>query len=341
MRPKIHDFEKYHANALNVGLGIQSTAAGLMCINKDLPRPTCFIFADTQWERQGTYANLKRFKLMAENAGIPFHIVTGGNIRERQLDPNSGRTELPYYCDASRFETVAGKRNLLIKDVKKTHKKMLEKLKTQISLFKEPILDDYMVPALAEFDLKVLEGDITDGWKDMEITTLVRQCTLKYKIKPINDFCRKHYGASYKHKMASWVGISTDEWTRMGTSPVKAFDLLYPLVDYGLSRNDCEQYLKDHDYPVPVKSACIGCPLHSDVSWRDLNDEEVEDVANFEEGINSVIANHPTLKDKPYFANGVRVHRSMTPIRLRPFAKTKNEEETERDSVCGAAGCFL
>ena len=96
-----------------------------MCIYGDLPRPDAFIFADTGWEREGTYENLERLKPIAEGAGIPFHVVSAGNIREEQLDYEAYRTDtiLPYYCDPSRFATVEGKRELLIQDVKKAHRK--------------------------------------------------------------------------------------------------------------------------------------------------------------------------------------------------------------------------
>ena len=215
------------------------------------------------------------------------------------------------------------------------------KIKTQGELFSGFTLDDYLEPALTNFDRKVEKGEITDGWMEMSITTLGRQCTEKYKIAPVNKFCRENYGAHHATPVGTWLGISTDEWTRMAASGVKAFELLYPLIDYGYSRDDCEAYIIDHDYPVPVKSACIGCPYHSDPTWDDLTDAEIEDVAEFEDGVNENIKAHPKLKDLPYFANGVRVHSSMAPIRQRPFKKAKSDEETERDTVCGAAGCFL
>lgn len=120
MRPRIpENLKDYKHHGLNVGLGVQSTATALMCINGDLPKPDFFIFADTGWEREGTYENYDRLAPLAEQAGIPFHIVRNGNIREQQLDPEFARTELPYYTDPSRFVTVAGKRELFIKDIKK------------------------------------------------------------------------------------------------------------------------------------------------------------------------------------------------------------------------------
>ena len=342
MRPKMTDLSKYHAHGLNVGLGIQSTAAALMCINRDLPRPDFFIFADTQWEREGTYENLEILKPLAREAGIPFHIVTGGNIREEQTNPAIARTELPYFCDPSRFATVKGKRRLLIKDIMKAYKKRRKQmLDDGISPMFDIEMDEYLEAGLTDFDRKVAEGKIKDGWLDMKVTQIGRQCTIKYKIAPVNRFCRKHYGANKKTPLGTWLGISTDEWTRMSSSVVKAFELFYPLIDYKYSRTDCETYLKDHDYPVPVKSACVGCPFHSDPLWKDMTDKEIADAGDYEENVNIMIKNDPSLKDRPYFANGVRLHSSMTPIIQRPFDKSNSNTETERDTVCGSAGCFL
>ena len=342
MRPKMSDIHKFHANILNVGLGIQSTMAALGAINRDLPRPDAFIFADTGWEREGTYKNLEILKPMAEEAGIPFHVVTAGNIREEALADN-GRIELPFFCNPSRYETVAGKRTLLIKDTQKAYRKRQKTLEKngQTEMFGDITLAEYLEVGLENFDRKVVEGTITDGYMEMDTMMIGRQCTLKYKITPVNKHCRKHYGAHFKTPVGTWLGISTDEWTRMGTSESKAFVLMYPLIDYGMSRQDCRQYLIDHDYPVPVKSSCIGCPFHDDSLWDEMTEAEHTDVSRFERTVNMKIAMDDSLRDLPYFANGVHVHRSKQPIHSSPFKKFEGESESDRDAVCGAAGCFL
>ena len=302
------------------GLGWQSTAATLMCLHGDLPVPDFFIFADTQWEREGTYENLARLKPMVEKAGYPFHIVTGGNIRQDQID-NIDRVELPYYMNPSRYETVQGRRDLLIKDVTKAYKKMIKRKELNkndqellFSDFDDLPLEVYLEVALANFDQKVDEGHIKDGYMKMSTTQIGRQCTLKYKIRPVNSYCRKHYGAHFKTPVGTWLGISTDEWHRMSSSLVKAFVLFYPLIDYGISRDDCKQYMEAHSYPIPVKSSCIGCPFHDDDLWLEMTEAEYADVSKYERTINMNIANSDYLRDRPYLANGVRLHPSMQKI---------------------------
>ena len=339
-RPKMTDIHEYHAHSGSIGLGRQSTAMALMACNGDLPKPDCFIFANPQWERQKSYETLDRLIPIAAQADIPFHIVSAGDIRKDALDPTRNEVDLPYYVDPSRFETVEGKRNLLTKDAKKSYRKEIRKQKTQHTLFKAS-QDEYITAALQVFDAKVESGEIADGYIDMDITTMGKRCSYKYKIQPIQKYLREHYDAHFKTPVGMWIGISTDEWTRMATSESKAFVLFHPLFDYGMSADDCKAYIADKGFPVPVKSCCVGCPLHSDPTWGDLTEDEIAEADAFEASVNELIENHPVLQDKPYFANGVGLHRTMKRIGTRPFTKTNSDEETERDTLCGAGGCFL
>jgi len=88
----------------------------------------------------------------------------------------------------------------------------------------------------------------------------VRQCTKEWKIKPINDAIRKLYPTkSKKRPVAMWLGISTDEITRMKESWVKSIENVFPLIELGLDRFDCYQILKKYNWEA-VKSSCYMCP---------------------------------------------------------------------------------
>lgn len=41
-----------------------------------------------------------------------------------------------------------------------------------------------------------------------------------------------------------------------------------------MSRAHCLAWLERHDYPMPPKSACIGCPFHDDSRWRQIRDHD-------------------------------------------------------------------
>jgi hypothetical protein len=61
----------------------------------------------------------------------------------------------------------------------------------------------------------------------------------------------------------TWVGISTDEVTRMKPSGKNWIENRWPLIERRMSRKGCLDWLKNHDYPLPPKSSCLGCPFRS------------------------------------------------------------------------------
>ncbi|RWO00137.1 MAG: hypothetical protein EOS07_36340, partial [Mesorhizobium sp.] len=46
------------------------------------------------------------------------------------------------------------------------------------------------------------------------------------------------------------------------------------LIESRMTRKDCLDWLKSHGYPKPPKSACIGCPFHSDAMWRSMRNND-------------------------------------------------------------------
>lgn len=107
-----------------------------------------------------------------------------------------------------------------------------------------------------------------------------RQCTGDYKIDPIQRKVRELLGLKFRQRwplspvVEQWIGISTNEASRMRDSKIPAITLRYPLIEKRMNRNDCEQWLKRNGYPVPQKSACTFCPFRSDEQWRTLRDTD-------------------------------------------------------------------
>ena len=91
-----------------------------------------------------------------------------------------------------------------------------------------------------------------------------RWCTRDMKIMPIRRFLR-FVGAKKKHPAIIDIGISTDEAWRAKLSNYEVLFVKkeFPLIDDGISRNDCVEQIKKHGYPVPVKSGCDFCPFQS------------------------------------------------------------------------------
>ena len=120
---------------------------------------------------------------------------------------------------------------------------------------------------------------------------LRRQCTREFKIAPLDKFVRRRLGVGHGERVPKgaaaerWIGISLDEIGRMKLSTDKWATNRYPLVDAGLTRHDCELWLTRNGFPVPPKSACLGCPFHDNRYWRDMKNNrpsEWADVVEFD-----------------------------------------------------------
>lgn len=129
-----------------------------------------------------------------------------------------------------------------------------------------------------------------------------RQCAAIYKIEPITAFLRREVlGLKPKQRgpktpiIDHWYGISADESHRMRDSRHPWARNVYPLcgipdqlLPKPFTRQSCLMWLREH-YPdryVP-RSACIGCPYHSDEEWRRIrsNPEHWQDAVEFDDAI--------------------------------------------------------
>ena len=112
-----------------------------------------------------------------------------------------------------------------------------------------------------------------------------RQCTSEHKLTPLMWKMRDLLGVGRRSRIPAgavevWVGISLDEVLRMKPARQQWQTTKWPLIDAGMTRRDCLGWLRRHDYPEPPKSACIGCPFHSDRAWRALRDDAPEEWAD-------------------------------------------------------------
>ena len=51
----------------------------------------------------------------------------------------------------------------------------------------------------------------------------------------------------------------------------------WPLIELKMTRQDCNDVLERVGLPLPPRSACVGCPFHSDSAWRQLAAEASAD----------------------------------------------------------------
>jgi hypothetical protein len=142
-----------------------------------------------------------------------------------------------------------------------------------------------------------------------------RQCTERYKIRPIKALLRKRYGVVHDGtvQVEQWMGISVDEAHRMKPAHARWYRMRWPLIDLGMRRTDCLQLLKAAGESAP-RSACRYCPFHSDREWARLKEDADEwaKIVEFERQIEAVWkANGGTISGQDSCPT---LHRSGRPI---------------------------
>ena len=231
---------------LSLGAGVQSTTLALMAAHGEIgPMPDCAVFADTRWEPQAVYDHL-RWLASPNVLPFPVHIVSAGDLRADLLAGARGErwASIPAF---TRTVTPAG---------------------TAM-----PVVDED-----ENGDLTVVGTRIV-ATERVGVGMIRRQCTGDYKATPIRRKVRELLGIagrrSPKEAVAEqWIGISLDEAIRMKPSFEDWQLNRWPLIEMAMTRQDCVRWLERHDYPLPPKSACIGCPFHSDARWRRLRDHD-------------------------------------------------------------------
>jgi hypothetical protein len=130
-----------------------------------------------------------------------------------------------------------------------------------------------------------------------------RQCTKEYKLRPIQRKVVELLGGRPKGGCEMWIGISRDEAIRMKPSRVGYIVNRWPLIEHDMRRHHCIRWLADHGWTAP-RSACIGCPFHSDDEWRALPAEEFADAV----AIDAAIRRQPGIRGEQF------MHRSFRPL---------------------------
>lgn len=106
-----------------------------------------------------------------------------------------------------------------------------------------------------------------------------RQCTVEYKVKPIQKETRRLLGVPYRKKVRKgtvveqWIGISMDELTRAKRNSLPYVTNRWPLLELEWSRSRCiDWFAREYPGRTLAKSACIACPYHTNETWRGMRD---------------------------------------------------------------------
>ena len=178
----------------------------------------------------------------------------------------------------------------------------------------------------------------TDGSKGR----LVRQCTSDYKLDPIHSYLRQRLEIQQGHRapkhkgVEMWLGISVDEVMRKKDSKYEWIIHRYPLLDHEFSRYQLLLWFEEN-YPGRTlpRSACIGCPFHSDASWKDL---QKNDPQSFSEAVHIdwVLRNSPRTRGA--VEGEAYLHSSRVPLDKVDFSQARGYADLmaeECEGLCG------
>lgn len=167
-----------------------------------------------------------------------------------------------------------------------------------------------------------------------------RICTADYKILPLTKKVKELIGHIPKTRLPTksmvdlWMGISTDEIQRMKPAREKFITHRFPLIDGGISRLHCLQWMEKNKYPRPPRSSCIICPFHSDAEWRRLTTDEFEEACKFDETIREAGGN-----DDAGLSGKLFLHRSKLPLREVDLSDKHKDQinmfDNECEGMCG------
>ena len=171
---------------------------------------------------------------------------------------------------------------------------------------------------------------------------LGRKCTSDYKVAPILKFLRKKCGIKRGQKNATvtqWIGISWDEIQRAKEAKHTWTQTRWPMLELKMLRSDCINWMYDHGYPVPPRSACYYCPFHDDSEWRRMRDEDPEHfqkAVDFDHKLRSQFKKHDRIMQMEAF-----VHRSCKPLDEIDFDNDEDKGQqvwnfnAECEGMCG------
>lgn len=115
-----------------------------------------------------------------------------------------------------------------------------------------------------------------------------RYCTRMFKIEPIDNYLEK------QGECELMIGFNVDEDGRTGNLELKSnVKYSYPLIEDGLTRNDCEEVLRVHNlhpnFPAyMLRGGCRMCFFKSQKEYKALyylNKEEFNEMVQFEENM--------------------------------------------------------
>jgi hypothetical protein len=297
----------------SMGAGVQSTTIALLAANGVIEKPKYAVFSDTGWEPPAVYTHLAKLDAeVLQPSGIQLVRVSNGNLRDEAMDHNYLR-RIPVFT-----RSAEGKRGITKRQCTGHYKltPIFQWLRSELGASTESKPCSYCdsagtreVPWLVRAD-----ADETHG-----------ECSVCH-----GTGIRTRVGVTPKGAWArGYIGFSLDELGRISASEVPYAVNEYPLIegDLRMSRQDCIDYLHEQGWGTTPKSACIGCPFHTNAEWRRIKaDPELwEDACE----VDRAIRTRPLQNDQAF------LHHSAIPLEI---AEIRSGGDDELGS-CSPYGC--
>lgn len=295
----------FDLDVLSLGAGVQSTTLALLAVKGLLPRPDVAIMADTGWEPQGVYDHLERLTAELAKARIPVEIVKEGDLRADALD-----LDKPIKVPA------------FVKNPDGSQGKQMRSCTDRYKLrpIRASIRERLGAERMAESVCAGCEGSGSRvaPWRAKRGDDTVGVCSVCD-----GEGVLSRFGLPLKGKWARvWIGISTDEIDRATDRGPGYARPWHPLLELGMSRVQCINWLDAHGWRTTPKSACIGCPFHGNAMWRDMRDKDPQswqDAVNFDR----------TFRHDPGLRGELYLHRSLLPLDHAPIDRVEPKEYRE------------
>lgn len=290
---------------LSLGAGVQSTTLLLMACEGILPKLDAAIFADTGWEPRRVYEHLDLITAVSAKAGIPVLRVSKGSLREDVLNPDK-LSAIPAY-------TLRADGHKGMQSRKCTQKYKLTPIHTQVR-------------RMLGASVSVTSCRYCDGggsrvapWRAKRGEVAAGDCSVCGGTGEITRVGQPPAGRWAEQ----WIGFSTDEIIRVSSrGDTRYARSRHPLLELGMSREQCISWLRSRGWTSVAKSACIGCPYHGNRHWRQMRDEnpaEFAEAVAFDEAYR-----HGAGMDSERF-----LHISCQPLAEAPINRVRPSEHLQ------------
>jgi hypothetical protein len=245
------------------GAGVQSRAMLHMALEGTLPRPDRVVFADTQAEPEAVYTAVKEDQAHADRAGIPFDIVSYGDlsatdkwggvfIPAHTLDPNTGSKGMLRRQCTGRFKVDPIKRHLRALGYK--HVTMLLGITTDESIRVKDSRVGWITNSYPFIDRDISRDDCDAYLRERGIAAVKSACVFcpyrsnygwaKIRANPVDWAAAIAYDKAVRHKrpVGGEMFVHPDR-VPLEQAGIPDLSTMIPLFDDGGGfGNECEGY---------------------------------------------------------------------------------------------------